>query len=364
MKSSAKFIGTAIVLGVLILSVGTTRAGGITPVPKSFSVTEAGILSYTDTGGTTTTIYDDSARNGRVATGRGFRGLALDRRTANPSDQIGLKIYIADAGTDGTNGRILRVEIVGPGIPETAEVLLSGLSFPNGIAFDPSTDLVYWSDKTDGKIYRADTTATPPLAKVSVLCSLSSPGNVRVCPSSDRTCGRRDKIYWTEAGSRKVRRARLSTLTSCARSVPEDLVNLGPGHTPVGLSIGRNRVYWTDTEADVIGRADLGAVDSSVETAFVNNVVDSVGISLGFQGDSPQAMLWTLTDAGKIRTRGIDGAGDGDDFSTDPGSITDIRVIRPGRAIPTVSTWGVVVLLLLVIAAGTVVFRRVRVSAS
>lgn len=362
MKSSAKFIGTAIVLGVLILSVGTTRAGGITPVPKSFSVTEAGILSYTDTGGTTTTIYDDSVRNGRVATGRGFRGLALDRRTANPSDQIGLKIYIADAGTDGTNGRILRVEIVGPGIPETAEVLLSGLSFPNGIAFDPSTDLLYWSDKTDGKIYRADATATPPLAKVSVLCSLSSPHIVRICSSSDKTCKKRDKIYWTEPGSNKIRRAKLSTLSTCSRGTLEDLVT--GLDNPVGLSIGRDKVYWTDTGTDKIGRADLDPPNTNVEDSFVENVIDSVGISLGYQIGNPKNMFWTLTDNGKIRNRDIDGAGNGDDFSTNPGSITDIRVIRPGRAIPTVSTWGVVILLLLVIAAGTVVFRPVRASAS
>lgn len=134
--------------------------------------------------------------------------------------------------------------------------------------------------------------------------------------------------------------------------------------TPVGLSIGRDKVYWTDTGTDKIGRADLDPPNTNVEDSFVENVVDSVGISLGFEGNSPQAMLWTLTDAGKIRNRDIDDAGDGDDFSTDPGSITDIRVIRPGRAIPTISTWGAVILLLLVIAAGTVVFRPVRASAS
>lgn len=134
--------------------------------------------------------------------------------------------------------------------------------------------------------------------------------------------------------------------------------------TPAGLSISKTRVYWTDKGTDKIGRADLGAVDSNKEVAFVDNVTDSVGISLGFEGNSPKAMFWTLTDDGKIRNRDIDVAGDGDDFSTDPGTITDLRVIRPGRAIPTISTWGAVILLLLVIAAGTVVFRPVRASAS
>ena len=135
-------------------------------------------------------------------------------------------------------------------------------------------------------------------------------------------------------------------------------------NSPVGLSIGKDRVYWTDTGTDKIGRADLGALNSNVNTAFVNNVTASVGISLGFQGNSPQTMFWTDTASGKIRNREIGVMGDGDDFSTDPGPVTDLRVLRPGRAIPTISTWGAVVLLLLVILAGTVVFRPVRASAS
>lgn len=287
-----------------------------------------------------------------------------------PPGQVGLKVYIADAGAGVGNGKILRIEIVEGDPPyEVAEELLVGLQSPAGIAFDPKTDFVYWSDETEGVIYRANATGATLVNVEVVVSGLSSPKIVRICSATDRVCGNRDKIYWTEPGDSRIGRATLSSLSVAgAATAAGDLVT--GLSSPAGLSIGKNKVYWTATDTDEIGRANLGAVNSAVNFTFVDNVIDSPGISLGFQGESAKQMFWTLTDTGRgpgaIQHRNIDGdTGDGTEFTDgNPGSVTDIRVLRPGRAVPTVSTWGVVVLLLLVLAAGTVVFRPLRASPS
>ena len=381
MKIKKHIVVTIIVIGHLAVSIKTTHAGGITPVPKLVAVTEDRVVISENNGGAVREVYSDSRR--QSSAGAGFRDLAINSLDARPQDFVGAKIYIADADT----GRILRL-MIGDHDPQNAAdvtIMVQGLTSPSGVAFDRDSRLVYWSDETDGIIYR---TTVPEAGFLIVGCVATNGGcgeevflaatnpirpreNVRVCSASDERCGNAGSIYWTERKEPAESDTGTVMFANLGPPNPTTNVLVSGLHTPVGLSIGGDHIYWTDTGTSTIRRADLATTgqDPSVKP-LVLNVFGSVGIGIAFDraGLAPieaAKMFWTRT-AGEIRERDIDGDGGGNPFGGPPGPVTGIRVLPPPGllGIPTTSTWGVVIMLLLVLAAGTVALRQIRASTS
>ncbi|MCH8244208.1 MAG: hypothetical protein IH897_16600 [Planctomycetes bacterium] len=75
-------------------------------------------------------------------------------------------------------------------------------------------------------------------------------------------------------------------------------------------------------------------------------------------------MSWTRTDDEKFKKRAINAGGGGNPLASNPGPVTGVRVLLPPGQIPTISAWGAVVMLLLVLAGGAIAFRHIRASTS
>ena len=82
------------------------------------------------------------------------------------------------------------------------------------------------------------------------------------------------KIYWTDQGTRRIRRAELDG------TEVEDLVT-GLGN-PVGLAmdVGEGKIYWTDASEDKIQRANLDG--SEVEDLVTEGLSHPTGLAAGW----------------------------------------------------------------------------------
>ena len=369
MKIKTQIVVTTIVLGLLAVAVTTTYAGGITPVPKLLWVTEDSKLIATNEQGSRDTLFQDT---GRLL--GPFRDLAIDYTSFPPSPRlVGSTVYISERGVcGGTAGRIVRVDITGGPVNPLTEVI-AGLNCPSGVAFDHDTKLLYWSDREEGKIYCTNPVVPAPV-RIQVLSGLVFPEGVRVCSDAEKSCGRPGHIFWTELET--ISEASVAGLNVCTPLVIGDVVVIGLGE-PVGLSIGSEKIFWTDKGSGKIARADIDGIGQIGED--IADAVDSVGIGLEFlgnPGNPPDRMFWTIpndTTRGtnpKIKMRVPGGmVGDPDQdvaIPGGPGPVAGIRVIPPPgqRQIPATSTWGVVVMLLLLLAGGTIAIRQLRASTS
>ncbi|MCH7925916.1 MAG: hypothetical protein IIC51_10325 [Planctomycetes bacterium] len=75
-------------------------------------------------------------------------------------------------------------------------------------------------------------------------------------------------------------------------------------------------------------------------------------------------MFWTRTDQEKFKKRAIDVLGGGNPLASNPGPVTGVRVLLPPGLIPTISTWGAVAMMLLVLTGGTIAILRRRTAVS
>jgi DNA-binding beta-propeller fold protein YncE len=120
------------------------------------------------------------------------------------------------------------------------------------------------------------------------------------------------KVYWTELGNPKIRRANLDGTNT------EDLYTF-EGGAPCGISLDveGGKMYWTDQGNAAIRRADLdgaGAVEDLVTTGDGEtssshgvNLSDPCGIALDVAGGK---MYWVDNSAGSIRRLNLDANGD------------------------------------------------------
>ena len=114
------------------------------------------------------------------------------------------------------------------------------------------------------------------------------------------------KMYWTDVGTSKIQRANLDG------SGLEDLVTTGVKlPVRIALDLARGKIYWTESSpADfMISRANL---DGTGGEFLITGLTSPSGIALALQP----------------------------------------------AAIPAVSIWGVIVMVLLVLATGTIAFRQ------
>ena len=248
---------------------------GGTPPPPTPPPTPTGDLMYwTDTSANKIQRASlDGSNVQDLVTGLSFpRGIAVD--------VTGGKMYWTDAGTDK---KIQRANLNGSNI----EDLVTGLDTPlNGLSLDLTNSKMYWTDRGAGKIQRANLDGSNVQDLVTGLVgpyglTLDVDGN---------------KMYWTEWDENKIQRANLDG------SNVQDLVTGLVGPSGLALDVINNKMYWTDVYTDKIQRANL---DGSNVQDLVTGLPDAPGLALDVTNNK---MYWTEWSQSKIQCANLDGS--------------------------------------------------------
>lgn len=205
-----------------------------------------------------------------LVTGFSFpRGLALDVE--------GGKMYWTDAAADV----IQRANLDGSDI----ENLVTGLDAPlNGLALDVVGNKMYWTDRGAGKIQRANLDGSNV---EDLVTGLGNPYGLALDVAGN-------KVYWTNGSV--IQRANLDG------SHIEDLVTGLSSPSGLALDVAGNKVYWTDIAADVIQCANL---DGSHIEDLVTGLPEAPGLALDVAGNK---MYWTKWVENKIQCASLDGS--------------------------------------------------------
>ncbi|MBE2236069.1 MAG: hypothetical protein IAE85_21435, partial [Anaerolinea sp.] len=207
-------------------------------------------------------------------------GIAVDPLT----DQI----YWTEAYYNRSYGRLMRMNLDGSGVT----VLRNDLYNPADLVVDAVNGQLYWFDSFwngswwGGSVRRANLDGSDP---VTLLPGLSSSlGALALDPE-------RGKLYYSEGGA--IRRVNLDG------SGREDVVT-GLGDTILGLELDpyAEKVYWSQRMARVIRRADL---DGQNLQTLVTRGADISGLHVDVAGGQ---MVWTEFGSSVFRAN-LDGSG-------------------------------------------------------
>jgi low density lipoprotein receptor-related protein 5/6 len=159
---------------------------------------------------------------------------------------------------------------------ESAEVVVAGTSFIGDVALDLDAGKIYWSDRSDNDIKRADLSGDNEEIIVS---GLNTPRGIALDVNAS-------KIYWVDSGTEKIQRANTSVAAT-----PEDLIDLSSEATTlesIALDIGANKMYWVDSGTDTIRRANM-EVSATPEDLITSGIKFPFGIGLDI---SAGKMYW------------------------------------------------------------------------
>jgi low density lipoprotein receptor-related protein 5/6 len=205
------------------------------------------------------------------------------------------KMYWSDRG----NNKIHRANLDGTDI----EVLASGMSELRGVAVDLQNHRLYWADNGANKIQRSllDGTQVEDL----VTTGLSFPAGIALDVPGD-------KMYWADATTRKIQRANLD-----GSNVQDLVTGLGSPYF-VTLDLENDSIYWTDYGTQKIQRSNLDG----------SNVVDIIttGLNLprGVDLDLGQGKLyWADRGTDWLQRSNLDGT-----------QIEDLHLATPSSAAP------------------------------
>jgi len=171
------------------------------------------------------------------------------------------------------------------------EVLVSGLSDPDGIALDSEAGMMYWVDADGDAIYRAPMAGGP---KEALLSGLDSPQQIALDPCSGM-------MYFTEngydAGTQIISR---SPMDGGAKTV------LVMGLTdPRGIALDTNShmIYWTDYTLSRIQRAPMDG-GTAVTVYDPAGILNSIALDIG-----ARMVYWMNRGASKIQRAPMNGSG-------------------------------------------------------
>ena len=200
---------------------------------SSAQVFGAGEIYYTDDNGQVShAITDGTGIELLVSTGSGWlNGIVLNGDAT--------KMY----WTDYNNGKIQRANVDGSNVEDVIAGV--GLVHPQGIAFDPVDNKLYWtSDESvayasDGKIWRANVDGS---SIEELVTGLRYSEGIAIAHSQG-------KMYWTQIMPAKIRRANLDG------SAVEDIAIVPDYPYGIALDPAAGKMYWTDLSLDQIFRA-------------------------------------------------------------------------------------------------------------
>lgn len=312
----------------------------------------------------------------------------LDRPSGIALDVAGGKMYWTDIGAS----KIQRANLDGSNVED---LLTTGVVFtPVEIALDTRGNKIYWTESTlaDFMIQRADLDGS----NVELLVTdLVDPSGIAL----DVAGG---KMYWTDRGTGKIQRADLDG------SGVEDLVTTSVIEpVRIALDLVGGKLYWTEASlADfMISRANL---DGTGQEFLITGLTSPSGLALDWRAEGPGGACcsgfgfcgWQT----QQQCESIEGQiylGDGTEclgdvtcpavcvtcqcvdgsFTSGPSAIGCVSEevacaddcqaqggvegfqcdLGPCVAIPAISQWGIMVMTLLVLTAGTLVLTRATV---
>jgi len=159
------------------------------------------------------------------------------------------RIYWTDHQLNTQTGEIWRSNADGSSL----ERIVFGLRNPRGIELDTDMSHVYWVDRTDDTLGRANFDGTE---KSVAFCSgLITPDDLVLDLA-------RRKMYWTEPTANRIR---WSSMDNCS---PQTLSITGGVVEPVGIALAHDKIYWAEASSKRIKRANLDG--TGVETVIAN----------------------------------------------------------------------------------------------
>lgn len=259
--------------------------------------------------------------------------------------QVGLAVD-AEAGqlyfSASASGKIRRLDLASLKLATVSEA-----GNPRGVALDPTGGHVVWADMSgNGSIRRVRFDGSG--GETLVQNFVDNPRHIALDLA-------RGKMYWADrmgGSGNLIRRANLDG------SGAEDLIaGLGiSAPEGVALDLVADKLYWTATGSGVM-RANLDG--TSVETVVVSEASALGGIELDVERHQ---LYWVDSGAGAIMRASLDGTdvlavASGLDMPVGLAINSHGVAVEEGVAIPTVSEWGMVAMILMMLTAGTLVVR-------
>lgn len=206
------------------------------------------------------------------------------------ADQVTGKLY----WTDVDAGVIRRANFDGSNIED---LISSGLTFPNALALDSSSNILYWGDQSLRQIGSAtldgggagQLLATPNFSKGIAVDEVNG------------------KIYWSESNPPYGETGRIVRANLNGTVVETVLNNFGrPGD--LALDMANGKIYWTDFVTNVVGRANVDG--TSPENIFVvgaNNNPNGIALDL-IDGKVYWGQDGAMPNRGDIMRMNLDGS--------------------------------------------------------
>ncbi|MCH9002239.1 MAG: hypothetical protein IIC02_06665 [Planctomycetes bacterium] len=242
--------------------------------------------------------------------------------------------------TDGDVDRVVAVDLIDYANPNPV-VQLPPASGIRGMAVAPSLGKIYWVAENllpQARIQRANLDG-------------SDVEDLPIQPGSffdvavDETNG---ALYWIEGP--RIWRGNLDGTDAVEIITDAD--------EPYYMALDRaaGQIYWTNFGNNTIGRANLDG--SGREVLFAGLADQPIGIALD---PTTEKLYWTIN-SGEVQRANLDGTGLETVLTTAAGTwdITILQQIPITGAIPAVSSWGLLILALTMLSAGTVVLGGKR----
>ena len=230
----------------------------------------------------------------------GFAGLARIRGARLDGSDPATLVSIGAAGTHGlavdpSTGRIYWTDYDTDTICRLdsdagrMRVLIGkGLDCPKGVAVDQDAGMIYWADAGAGAIYRAKLDGSG--VRVVLDKELRTPTEIAIDPAAG-------KIYWADNGTNSIQRANLDG------SDVEDVVDAGLRLVSgIALDSAGERIYWSDAGSGKVQRATMDGSD--VRTLVSSDTGSPSGIALDARGGH---VYWSDDRLNKIQRCGLDG---------------------------------------------------------
>lgn len=245
-------------------------------------------------------------------------------------DTVNGRLYWADGETD----QVVVVDLVDFASP-TALVQLPFASGLRGMGIAPSIGKVYWVAEDLQKLQRANLDG-------SAVEDLAIPPGSFFDVAIDET---NSALFWIDGD--QIWRSDLDGANRVA------IISDADQPYYAALDVAAGKIYWTNFAANSIGRANLDGSERDVPGVVSGLASRPIGIAL----DLPRGkMYWTL-ESGEIQRANLDGTGVETVLSTASGTwdISILDSIPNTHAVPAATTWGLVILTLMILSAGSIV---------
>ena len=168
---------------------------------------------------------------------------------------------------------------------------VDGVSEGTGVAVDPVSGYIFWTNFNSNSIQRGLIDGTGDVE--TLFTGRNGPVGIAADTSTE-------KLYWAQQGSSQLFRGNQSGL-----GTPELVSATGNGATGVALDQGNGKVYWANFTDNTIERSDLDG--GNRETLF--NAGDGVNAPAGVSVDTDGGLLYNCDANGVVFGGSADGTG-------------------------------------------------------